>query len=318
MGARGSVAATCSRAMPPPSGATACSGPGGARGCALRAADGCCLARYSGRDGGLLGVDGVASAAGLDRGRGPALSARRPVDRAAPGGPSGAGRLRRGRVACPGSQRGDHVGPSSVDRVRPGSKHCVIVDRRGTPLAITLTGGTATTSPSSCRCSMRSYRFGGRRGRPPPQASASVRRPRLRLRQVPPPAVKARHQTDDRPTRRRPRLRAGQSALGSGARLRLAAPVQTAPHSLRTTRRCPFGPAPAGLRSHLPSTPPQAVLRQSGGQVNAIGLVRAAMWPCGWRTSIRTNAESSDVVRHSAVPTPESGSTSRWTLPRSV
>ncbi|MFE4413319.1 IS5 family transposase [Streptomyces sp. NPDC056821] len=39
------------------------------------------------------------------------------------------------------SQRGDHVGPSPVDRGRPGSKHHVIVDRHGTPLAVTLTGG---------------------------------------------------------------------------------------------------------------------------------------------------------------------------------
>ncbi|MFE3527146.1 IS5 family transposase [Streptomyces sp. NPDC059161] len=36
---------------------------------------------------------------------------------------------------------GDLVGPSPVDRARPGSKHHVIVDRCGTPLAVTLTGG---------------------------------------------------------------------------------------------------------------------------------------------------------------------------------
>ncbi|MFC9948969.1 IS5 family transposase [Streptomyces pratensis] len=38
-------------------------------------------------------------------------------------------------------KRGDHVGPSPVDRARPGSKHHLIVDRHGTPLAVTLTGG---------------------------------------------------------------------------------------------------------------------------------------------------------------------------------
>ncbi|MFI0219984.1 IS5 family transposase [Streptomyces lydicus] len=38
-------------------------------------------------------------------------------------------------------KRGAHVGPSPVDRARPGSKHHLIVDRRGTPLAVTLTGG---------------------------------------------------------------------------------------------------------------------------------------------------------------------------------
>jgi hypothetical protein len=33
------------------------------------------------------------------------------------------------------------VGPSPVDRARPGSKHHLSVDRHGTPLAVTLTGG---------------------------------------------------------------------------------------------------------------------------------------------------------------------------------
>lgn len=33
------------------------------------------------------------------------------------------------------------MGPSPVDRARPGSKHHVIVDRHGTPLAVSVTGG---------------------------------------------------------------------------------------------------------------------------------------------------------------------------------
>ncbi|MFE7116974.1 IS5 family transposase [Streptomyces sp. NPDC057654] len=36
---------------------------------------------------------------------------------------------------------GAHTGPSPVDRARPGSKHHVIVDRHGIPLAVSLTGG---------------------------------------------------------------------------------------------------------------------------------------------------------------------------------
>ncbi|KQW12686.1 transposase [Streptomyces sp. Root369] len=70
-----------------------------------------------------------------------AAPARRPTHRTTPRWPSRPGRLRRGRVACPGPERGDHVGPSPVDRARPGSKHHLIVDRHGTPLAVTLTGG---------------------------------------------------------------------------------------------------------------------------------------------------------------------------------
>ncbi|MGW8398014.1 IS5 family transposase [Streptomyces lydicus] len=38
-------------------------------------------------------------------------------------------------------KRGAHTGPSPVDRGRPGSKHHLIVDRHGTPLAVSLTGG---------------------------------------------------------------------------------------------------------------------------------------------------------------------------------
>lgn len=37
--------------------------------------------------------------------------------------------------------KGAHTGPSPVDRARPGSKHHLIVDRHGTPLAVSLTSG---------------------------------------------------------------------------------------------------------------------------------------------------------------------------------
>ncbi len=36
---------------------------------------------------------------------------------------------------------GDHTGPSPVDRARSGSKHHLITDGHGTPLAVILTGG---------------------------------------------------------------------------------------------------------------------------------------------------------------------------------
>lgn len=40
-----------------------------------------------------------------------------------------------------GHSKGADTGPSPVDRARPGSKHHLIVDRHGTPLAVSLTGG---------------------------------------------------------------------------------------------------------------------------------------------------------------------------------
>ncbi len=134
MGAGGAAAATRSRT-------TARSGQSSPRRNHVRVEDRRCLARRAGRDRRLLRSHGLASAAGLDRGRRLATPALRPADRTAPHGLAGPGRLRRRRLAGPGSQRGDHVGPSPVDRARPGSKHHLIVDRRGTPLAVTLTGG---------------------------------------------------------------------------------------------------------------------------------------------------------------------------------
>ncbi len=63
-----------------------------------------------------------------------------------------AGRTQRGGpprlVACrgrlqsrAGCKRGSHTGPSPVDRGRTGSKHHLITDGNGTPLAVILTGG---------------------------------------------------------------------------------------------------------------------------------------------------------------------------------
>ncbi|MFJ6694446.1 IS5 family transposase, partial [Streptomyces sp. NPDC091294] len=40
-----------------------------------------------------------------------------------------------------GAKRGQHTGPSPVDRGRAGSKHHLITDGHGTPLAVLLTGG---------------------------------------------------------------------------------------------------------------------------------------------------------------------------------
>jgi transposase len=49
--------------------------------------------------------------------------------------------VRGGLLARQGVKRGLHTGPSPVDRGRPGSKHHLITDGHGTPLAVILTGG---------------------------------------------------------------------------------------------------------------------------------------------------------------------------------
>ncbi|TDT42579.1 transposase [Streptomyces sp. BK208] len=71
-----------------------------------------------------------------------------------------------------GPSKGDHVGPSPVDRARPGSQHHLIVDRHGTSLAVTLTGGNrhdvtqllplpdAVPPQTRCLYADRGYDFG--------------------------------------------------------------------------------------------------------------------------------------------------------------
>ena len=47
----------------------------------------------------------------------------------------------RGRQPCAGEKDGSETGPSPVDRARNGSKHHLLVDATGIPLAWTVTGG---------------------------------------------------------------------------------------------------------------------------------------------------------------------------------
>jgi transposase len=47
----------------------------------------------------------------------------------------------RGLEPCAGEKGGSETGPSPVDRARNGSKHHLLVDGKGTPLAWKLTGG---------------------------------------------------------------------------------------------------------------------------------------------------------------------------------
>jgi transposase len=58
-----------------------------------------------------------------------------------------AGVVTRGRRLQPraSEKRGSQTGPSPVDRARCGSKHHLLVDASGIPLAWTVTGGTTVT-----------------------------------------------------------------------------------------------------------------------------------------------------------------------------
>jgi hypothetical protein len=52
--------------------------------------------------------------------------------------------------------KGALTGPSPVDRARTGSKHHLITDSHGIPLAISLTGGNRNDVTQLCRWSMAS------------------------------------------------------------------------------------------------------------------------------------------------------------------
>ncbi|MGW0891528.1 IS5 family transposase [Saccharopolyspora sp. NPDC002578] len=65
-----------------------------------------------------------------------------------------------------GHARRPKTGPSPVDRARPGSKHHMISDARGTPLAVTLTGGNRNDVTQLIPLTDAVPGVRGRRGRP--------------------------------------------------------------------------------------------------------------------------------------------------------
>ena len=89
-----------------------------------------------------------------------------------------------------------------------GSKHHLLVDGSGLPLAWTLTGGNRN-DVTQLLALLDRVPSGARPCRPAAATdpTAAPRRPRLRPRQVPPPRLAARHQARDRPPPDRARLR---------------------------------------------------------------------------------------------------------------
>ncbi len=153
--------------------------------------------------------------------------------------------------ACAGAQKGAATGPSPVDRARIGSKHHVIIDRGGIPLAVTLTGGNRHDSTQLIPLVDALPMIRGKRGRP-------WQRPRWLYGDRGYDYEHHRKSLRDsgnvsayRPQERRSRLRPRRDPLGRGTHFCLAAPVQTPPHALRTTRRHPSRTAPTRMRPDL-------------------------------------------------------------------
>ena len=110
--------------------------------------------------------DVLAAAARLARGRRVAAAARAAAGRAAHG--RGAGLVHGGdrQFPCPGGEGRPKTGPSPVDRARTGSKHHVITEAHGIPLAVSLTGGHRNDVTQLMPLIAAIPPVRGRRGRP--------------------------------------------------------------------------------------------------------------------------------------------------------
>src|SRR5690606_16965046 len=106
-----------------------------------------------------------------------------------------------GRLPHPRKKGGEATGPSPVDRGKTGSKHHLICEGGGVPLAVTLTGGNRRrhhpTHPAG-RCRPAHPRAPGPAT---PHTRGRGGRPRLRPRQVPRPVATAPDSTADQPPR---------------------------------------------------------------------------------------------------------------------
>ena len=159
-----------------------------------------------------LGGDLLAAPGGVAGGRGVGAPAPAPADRAARRRPDRLLPGHRGLEPGPGQKGGAKTGPSPVDRGRPGSKHHLLIDAAGVPLAVSADRRQPQrrhpAHPAGGRACRRSAASVG----PPAPAPRRARgRPRLRPRLLPPPAAPARHPARSSPAAGPP------TAPGSGA-----------------------------------------------------------------------------------------------------
>ena len=152
---------------------------------------------------------------------------------------------------------GPATGPSPVDRGKTGSKHHVIVEADGVPLATILTGGNRNDVTQLLPLIEAV-----------PPATAPVRRPRLRPRGLSRPGPRRADHPAHRPARHRTRLRPRRLPLGRGRSDRFAALVSPPAHPLGDPRRHPPGVRHPRLRHHLLAAP--ARIRRLGGGMNTL------------------------------------------------
>jgi transposase len=133
---------------------------------------------------------------------------------------------------------GEKTGPSPVDRRRKGSKQPIIVDAKGTPLAVTVTAANVPDVKQLEALIEAIPPVRGERGRPrrrPKEVYADrgydsePHRQRMRRRGI--------HPTADRAAEDAARERPGQIPMGRGADAVVAAAKAQAPYPHRTSRR---------------------------------------------------------------------------------
>src|SRR5438034_3379202 len=91
-------------------------------------------------DGLRLGDDLLAAAQRMEQGRGLGQGASKASEASARSRPDRLVPRRGGLLLGAGGKRGAQTGPNPTDRRKAGSKHHVLVDAKGIPLAVILTG----------------------------------------------------------------------------------------------------------------------------------------------------------------------------------
>jgi transposase len=167
-----------------------------------------------------VGYDLLAAASRLERGWCLVTPARESAGRVERRGPTGLVEGGGRRLAPAGDERRPKTGPSQVDRARPGSKHHLITEGHGIPLAAILTGGNRNDMTQLMPLIEAVPPVRGRRGRPRrrPDTVFADRgydhdKYRKQVQAVGITPVIARRGTG-------PRLRAGQIPLGRRADIR--------------------------------------------------------------------------------------------------
>ena len=168
----------------------------------------------------------------------------------------------RGLQSCAGEKGGSATGPSPVDRARNGSKHHLLVDATGIPLAWTVTGGNRNDVTQLVPLVERVPPVRGKVGRPrrrPDRVTADRGYDHDKYRRE---LRAATDQTGDRPPPDRARLRARPRPLGRRAHLRLAPPLQAAARPLRPPPRDPRSLPRARLLPRLLQEAAAVILRR--------------------------------------------------------